>query len=125
VALRYDAAKMKAPRVVAKGTDLIALNIRRVAEASNVPVFEHPEFARALYFTSEIGEEVSPKLYVAVAQVLTYIYQLKGKMLPGAKSRAAGTKKPAQKPTKMPTLTIDAELLEPRRGKRPRPEVRA
>jgi flagellar biosynthesis protein FlhB len=120
VALRYDAGKMKAPRVVAKGTDLIALNIRRVAEAHRVPVFEHPEFTRALYFTSEIGQEVSPRLYVAVAQVLTYIYQLKGKAMPGAKARAAGPKKPPQKPN----LDIAAELLEPRRGKRPRPEVR-
>ena len=42
-------------------------------------IFEHPEFTRALYFTSEIGEEVSPRLYVAVAQVLTYIYQLTGR----------------------------------------------
>src|SRR5690606_12078484 len=66
VALRYDAKKMKAPRVVAKGTDLIALQIRRVAEAHKVPVFEHPQFTRALYHTSEIGQEISPRLYVAV-----------------------------------------------------------
>jgi flagellar biosynthetic protein FlhB len=117
VALRYDAGKMKAPRVVAKGADLIAFNIRRVAEANNVPVFEHPEFTRALYFTSEIGEEVSPRLYVAVAQVLTYIYQLKGKALPGGKpaARSAGGKAPAR-----PTLDIAPELTEPhRRGKQP------
>src|SRR5690606_17396050 len=115
VALRYDAAKMKAPRVVAQGADLLALNIRRVGEANNVPVFEHPEFTRALYFTSEIGEEVSPRLYVAVAQVLTYIYQLKGKALPGGNSgaRPAGAKTPAR-----PTLEIAPELTEPhRRGK--------
>jgi len=114
VALRYDAGKMKAPRVVAKGQDLIALNIRRVAEKHGVPVFEHPELTRALYFTSEIGAEVSPRLYVAVAQVLTYIYQLTGKALPGAKGRApaAGAKK--TQPRK-PTLDIAADLLEPRR----------
>lgn len=115
VALRYDAAKMKAPRVVAKGADLIALNIRRVAEANNVPVFEHPEFTRALYFTSEIGEEVSPRLYVAVAQVLTYIYQLKGKALPGGKPGTRPAKAPAR-----PMLDIAPELTEPhRRNKRP------
>src|SRR5690606_3023909 len=66
VALKYDSAKMKAPRVVAKGTDLVAFNIRRVAEAHGVPIFEHPQFTRALYYTSEIGQEISPRLYVAV-----------------------------------------------------------
>jgi flagellar biosynthesis protein FlhB len=121
VALRYDAAKMKAPRVVAKGADLIALNIRRVAEKHGVPVFEHPEFTRALYFTSEIGAEVSPRLYVAVAQVLTYIYQLKGKALPGAPGRtprrapAAGPKKA---PPKKPDLDIAADLLTPQRTRK-------
>ena len=89
VALRYDAGKMKAPRVVAKGADLIALQIRRIAEANNVPVFEHPQFARALYFTSEVGKDISPRLYVAVAQVLTYIYQLTGRATPGSR-RPAG-----------------------------------
>ena len=89
VALRYDAGKMKAPRVVAKGADLIAFQIRRVAEAHNVPIFEHPQFARALYHTSEIGKEISPRLYVAVAQVLTYIYQLTGRRRRAARARRA------------------------------------
>jgi flagellar biosynthetic protein FlhB len=111
VALRYDPKKMKAPRVVAKGADLIAFNIRRVAEAHKVPIFEHPQFTRALYYTSEIGEEISPRLYVAVAQVLTYIYQLTGRTV-------AGGKRPAKpgKPTK-PDIAIDADLLEPKRGR--------
>src|SRR5690606_17823548 len=107
VALKYDAAKMKAPRVVAKGTDLVAFNIRRVAEAHGVPVFEHPQFTRALYYTSEIGQEISPRLYVAVAQVLTYIYQLKKR--PGAAARkpaqgANGSQRPGAAPQK-PELT--------------------
>jgi flagellar biosynthesis protein FlhB len=135
VALRYEAGKMKAPRVVAKGADLIAFQIRRVAEAHNVPIFEHPQFARALYHTSEIGKEISPRLYVAVAQVLTYIYQLTGRTPPGAKKgpdKRGRTSSPnrgrisnpsPQKP-KMPVLTIDAELTEPRRG-RPLDGVRA
>ncbi len=114
VALRYDAGKMKAPRVVAKGADLMALQIRRVAEAHNVPIFEHPQFARALYFTSEIGKEISPRLYVAVAQVLTYIYQLKGKATPGAK-RPTGARVPPQKPV----LAIDPDLAQPRPGRAP------
>ena len=116
VALRYDAKTMKAPRVVAKGADLIAFQIRRVAEAHKVPIFEHPQFARALYFTSDIGKEVSPRLYVAVAQVLTYIYQLTGRSTPGASPRPApgkGKGKP-----KMPVLSIDAELSEPRPPKK-------
>jgi flagellar biosynthetic protein FlhB len=107
VALRYDAATMKAPRVVAKGADLMAWQIRRVAEASKVPIFEHPQFARALYFTSEIGKEVSPRLYVAVAQVLTYIYQLTGRTVPGAK----GARRPQGRPQK-PVLAIDPALSE-------------
>ncbi|RPI58977.1 MAG: type III secretion system protein, partial [Lysobacterales bacterium] len=118
VALRYDAKTMKAPRVVAKGADLVAFEIRRVAEAHKVPIFEHPQFARALYFTSDIGKEVSPRLYVAVAQVLTYIYQLTGRSAPGTSPRAAhgngkGNGKGKGKP-KLPVLTIDPELSEPR-----------
>jgi flagellar biosynthesis protein FlhB len=112
VALRYDARTMKAPRVVAKGADLIAFQIRRVAEANKVPIFEHPQFARALYHTSEIGKDISPRLYVAVAQVLTYIYQLTGRSAPGKSPRSPRAKgKPAK-----PTLTIDAELTEPQHG---------
>jgi len=113
VALRYDAKSMKAPRVVAKGADLMAWRIRRVAEAHKVPIFEHPQFARALYFTSDVGKEVSPRLYVAVAQVLTYIYQLTGRVTPKAKgpSRPQGKGGPQR-----PALTIDPELSEPRHG---------
>jgi flagellar biosynthetic protein FlhB len=122
VALRYDAATMKAPRVVAKGADLIALQIRRVAEAHKVPVFEHPQFARALYFTSEVGKDISPRLYVAVAQVLTYIYQLTGRTPPGRKP--AGTRERRERP-QPPVLTIDPELTEPRRGRSRLDEVRA
>jgi flagellar biosynthetic protein FlhB len=113
VALRYDAGKMKAPRVVAKGADLVALQIRRIAEANNVPVFEHPQFARALYFTSEIGKDISPRLYVAVAQVLTYVYQLTGRTVPGTKRPGA---RRGAKPQK-PTLDIDPDLVEPQRGR--------
>jgi flagellar biosynthetic protein FlhB len=124
VALRYDAGKMKAPRVVAKGADLIAFNIRRVAEAHNVPIFEHPQFTRALYYTSDIGKEVSPRLYVAVAQVLTYIYQLKGRSAAGKKApRTAPAAKP--KVPQKPELTIDADLLTPQRGRQARRGVEA
>lgn len=77
VALRYDDQKMRAPVVVAKGTDLIALQIRKVATAHNVPVVEAPPLARALHASCEIGGEVPSKLYAAVAQLLTYVYQLR------------------------------------------------
>ncbi len=76
VALRYDAEEMGAPVVVAKGADLMALKIREVANEHGVPIFEAPPLARALYASAEIGDEIAERLYVAVAQVLTYIYQL-------------------------------------------------
>jgi flagellar biosynthetic protein FlhB len=114
VALRYDAANMKAPRVVAKGADLIALQIRRIAEAHKVPVFEHPQFARALFYNSNIGQEISPRLYVAVAQVLTYIYQITGRTAQGTRPKT----RPTNKAVRKPELAIDADLLDPnsRRG---------
>ncbi|PWG63660.1 flagellar biosynthesis protein FlhB [Sediminicurvatus halobius] len=77
VALRYDQLKMKAPRVVAKGTDQVALRIRELAAEHNVPRFEAPMLARALYHTSELEREIPAGLYLAVAQVLAYIYQLR------------------------------------------------
>jgi flagellar biosynthesis protein FlhB len=77
VALRYDEKNMRAPVVVAKGVDLIAAKIREVAAEHNVPIFEAPPLARAMYRAVEIGGEVPAQLYVAVAQVLTYIFQLR------------------------------------------------
>lgn len=77
VALRYDESRMRAPRVVAKGADLIAARIRAIATEHSVPVFEAPPLARALFHNVEIGGEIPSALYVAVAQVLTYIYRLK------------------------------------------------
>jgi flagellar biosynthetic protein FlhB len=77
VALRYDEKRMRAPVVVAKGADVIAARIREIATDSLVPIFEAPPLARALFKSVEIGAEIPASLYVAVAQVLTYIYQLK------------------------------------------------
>jgi flagellar biosynthetic protein FlhB len=77
VALRYDDTRMRAPIVVAKGADLIAARIREIATEHRVPIFEAPPLARALHSNVEIGGEIPSGLYVAVAQVLTYIYQLK------------------------------------------------
>jgi flagellar biosynthetic protein FlhB len=77
VALKYDPAKMKAPRVLAKGRDLMALEIRRVAEGAGVPLFEAPVLARVLHGSTEIGREIPTGLYLAVAQVLSYVFQLR------------------------------------------------
>ncbi len=85
VALRYDEGRMRAPLVVAKGTDLVAARIREIATSHAVPIFEAPPLARALYHSVEIGGEIPATLYVAVAQVLTYIYQLKAARTSGGR----------------------------------------
>jgi flagellar biosynthetic protein FlhB len=77
VALRYEDARMRAPIVVAKGRDLIALRIRELATENQVPVVEAPPLARALHANCELGDEIPSRLYAAVAQVLTYVYQLR------------------------------------------------
>jgi flagellar biosynthetic protein FlhB len=85
VALRYDESRMRAPLIVAKGTDLIAARIREIATEHAVPIFEAPPLARALHASVEIGSEIPATLYVAVAQVLTYIYQLKAARTSGGR----------------------------------------
>lgn len=76
VALKYDADAMGAPRVVAKGINLIAQNIRELAAAHSVPLLEAPPLARALYRHTEIGESIPAALYTAVAEVMAWVYQL-------------------------------------------------
>ncbi|MEI7677861.1 MAG: flagellar biosynthesis protein FlhB [Betaproteobacteria bacterium] len=75
VALRYDET-MRAPRVVAKGADLIAAKIRELGAEHHVPVLEAPALARAIFRHAEINEEVPAQLYTAVAEVLAYVFQL-------------------------------------------------
>ncbi|MAT95212.1 MAG: flagellar biosynthesis protein FlhB [Halioglobus sp.] len=77
VALKYDEAPGKAPVVVAKGRDLVALKIRTVAIENDVAIFEAPPLARALYASTEIGQEIPENLYLVVAKVLAYVYQLR------------------------------------------------
>lgn len=77
VALKYEDSKMAAPRVVAKGADLLALKIRDVAREAKVPVLQSPALARALYAHTEVDQEVPARLFSAVAQVLAYVYQLR------------------------------------------------
>lgn len=76
VALSYE-GQSGAPVVVAKGRDLIALQIRTIASAHEVPLFEAPPLARALYRSTEIGDEIPQALYLAVARILAYLFQLK------------------------------------------------
>jgi flagellar biosynthetic protein FlhB len=79
VALRYDAAAMTAPRVVAKGRDLLAERIRQLAQQHRVPIVPRPPLARALYWTVEVGQEIPAKFYRAVAEILAYVYRLSGR----------------------------------------------
>ncbi len=77
VALYYDSAEMSAPRAIAKGADLVAFRIRETAEAHDVPIVENPPLARALYASVDLGEEVSPDHYHAVAKVIGYVMRLR------------------------------------------------
>ncbi len=77
VALRYDPRSMRAPRVLAKGADLVAQNIRRIAEEHRVPIFDSPKLARALYRSADLDQEIPAGLYLAVAQVLSYIFRIR------------------------------------------------
>jgi flagellar biosynthesis protein FlhB len=83
VALKYDEARMAAPRVVAKGADLIALRIRDIAKDSAVPVLQAPPLARALYAHTEVDQEIPAALFGAVAQVLAWVYQLRAALAAG------------------------------------------
>ncbi len=95
VALKYDTERMAAPIVVARGADVVAANIRRVALANEVLLVETPPLARALYHTTEIGQEIPHGLYVAVAQVLAYVFQLR-------EVQKNGGKKPSQPSPEVP-----------------------
>ena len=77
VALKYDPTKGNAPVLLAKGGDFLALKIREIAQEHKVTLLESPALARAVYFSTEIDNEIPAGLYLAVAQVLAYVYQLK------------------------------------------------
>ena len=99
VALKYEDGRMGAPRVVAKGVDLLAMKIRDVAKDSQVPVLQGPMLARALYAHTKLDQEIPQALFAAVAQVLAYVYQLRAAM--------AG-RGPA--PGELPELPVPPEL---------------
>ncbi|UDI94444.1 MULTISPECIES: flagellar biosynthesis protein FlhB [unclassified Pseudomonas] len=77
VALKYDAEKGGAPMLLAKGSDFLALKIREIAVANNVMLLESPALARSIYYSTELEEEIPSGLYLAVAQVLAYVYQIR------------------------------------------------
>jgi len=77
VALKYDQSRPGAPILVAKGVDETAMKIREIANAHNVKIFAAPPLARAIYYTTKLDQEIPEGLYLAVAQVLAYVYQLK------------------------------------------------
>jgi flagellar biosynthetic protein FlhB len=81
VALKYEQTKMRAPKVVAKGADFMALRIRALASDAGIPIIERPPLARAIYRMVEVGEEIPEELYAAVAEILAYVYELSGKQL--------------------------------------------
>lgn len=99
VALKYEEGGMAAPRVVAKGADLLALKIRDVAKGAQVPVLQAPVLARALYAHTKLDQEIPQALFAAVAQVLAYVYQLRNAMA----GRGAA-------PGELPELPVPPEL---------------
>jgi flagellar biosynthesis protein FlhB len=90
VALKYDQAKMNAPRLIAKGADLIAQKIRDLAVEHNIPIVQNPPLARALYATCDIDQEIPPEHYKAVAEIIGYVYRLR-RGLSGPTPQAART----------------------------------
>ena len=99
VALKYDDTTMAAPRVVAKGADLMAFRIKDAATGAKVPVLQAPVLARALYAHAEVDREIPAALFAAVAQVLAYIYQLRAAMAGGVAA-----------PGELPALNVPDEL---------------
>jgi flagellar biosynthetic protein FlhB len=95
VALKYERTSMEAPTVVAKGADSLAFRIREMARASKVPVVENPPLARALHKLVEVEQQVPPQLYLAVAEVLAFVYRLK---------QGSGVRRQAAEPDALPRL---------------------
>jgi flagellar biosynthesis protein FlhB len=108
VALRYDPERGGAPRMIAKGADLVAGEIRKLALEANVPLFEAPPLARAIYYNTRINDEIPAALYVSVAQVLAYIFQLRDFRRGGAY------------PQPPANLQVPEEMTRPRGAKEPR-----
>jgi len=113
VALKYDQVAGKAPMVVAKGADLIAASIRKVAIHNDVTLVEAPPLARAIFYNTEIGDEIPEALYLAVAQILAYVYHLKT-------AQEQGTDAPDVPTTSLPDeyKQFTDEFFDPSNGRR-------
>lgn len=99
VALKYDESGNAAPTVLAKGSDHLASKIREIADHYQIPVLQLPPLTRAIYYSTEIGEEIPQALYMAVAQVLAYVFQMK--------QHKAGK---AKKPSKVTQVEVPPDL---------------
>jgi len=99
VALKYDPSKGNAPVLLAKGGDFTALKIREIAQEHKVMLLESPALARAVFYSTELDQEIPAGLYLAVAQVLAYVYQIR-------QYRAGKGKRPAP----LPDLPIPPDL---------------
>ena len=106
VALAYDPAGTGAPRVVAKGADLLAIKIRDLAREHLVPVLQAPPLARALYAHTEVDQEIPARLFTAVAQVLAYVFQLRAAM--AGKGAMPADLPPVEVPSDLDPLSVDA-----------------
>lgn len=107
VALKYAEGEMRAPIVIAKGVDHLAARIRGIGTENKVPLFEAPLLARALYWNADVGQEIPHQLYLAVAQVLTYVFKLKA----AAENRGAWPDRPNVKVEE--TLTRNPRAARP------------
>lgn len=110
VALKYEDGSMGAPRVVAKGMDLMAMRIRDAAKGASVPVLQAPPLARALYANCEVDQEIPAALFTVVAQVLAWVFQLRTAMAGGAPM-----------PAELGTLDVPPELDPANGGPKRRP----
>jgi flagellar biosynthetic protein FlhB len=99
VALKYDPSKGSAPVLLAKGGDFTALKIREIAQEHQVMLLESPALARAVFYSTELDQEIPAGLYLAVAQVLAYVYQIR-------QYQAGKGKRPAP----LPDLPIPPDL---------------
>jgi flagellar biosynthetic protein FlhB len=77
VALAYEAGSMRAPRVIAKGQDLVALRIKEIAREHGIAMMENRPLAQALYRMCEVGQEIPADMYAAVAEILAFVYRVR------------------------------------------------
>jgi len=98
VALKYEPDEMEAPRVVAKGQDHLAQKIRELAVEHDVSIVENKPLARALFASVEVGDEVPPEHYKAVAQIISYVFNLKGRAMPAQEWSETMSETPADRP---------------------------